>query len=87
MIPHPNYVGVFPIERRSRTSIRGALEIPQDAFAFLAFGQVRPYKRLPELVEAFSTLDGDDLRLIIAGKPVVTSEVERSGTWPPPTLA
>ena len=74
VIPHPNYIGVFAGGSRSRHEIRSTFKIPQDAFTFLAFGQVRPYKRLPELVEAFSTLAGDDVRLVIAGKPVVADD-------------
>ena len=77
VIPHPNYTGVFPADDRPRAEIRRSMGLPEDAFVFLAFGQVRPYKRLPELVEAFTMLDGAGLRLVIAGKPVVASEAER----------
>lgn len=77
VMPLPNYIGTFPADPRSRGEIREALGLPHSAFVFLAFGQVRPYKRLPELVDAFSSLDGDDLRLVIAGRPVVAAEAER----------
>lgn len=77
VIPHPNYSDVFPADLRPRREIRRRMGLPEDAFVFLAFGQVRPYKRLPQLVQAFSALDGADLRLVIAGQPVVASEAER----------
>jgi beta-1,4-mannosyltransferase len=77
VIPHGNYVDVFPSTGRSRSQVRGALGIPEGAYVFVAFGQVRPYKRLPELVRAFSALRSPDVRLLIAGKPVVAAEAER----------
>jgi beta-1,4-mannosyltransferase len=77
VIPHANYIGVFPPAQRPRAQMRERMHIPADAFVFLAFGQVRPYKRLPELVEAFSALPGADLRLVIAGRAVVAAEAER----------
>jgi glycosyltransferase involved in cell wall biosynthesis len=76
VIPHGNYVGLFAAPRGSRAELRRSLGIPDDAYAFLAFGQVRPYKRLADLVSAFRRLDGADLRLIIAGKPVVAEEAD-----------
>ena len=77
VIPHGNYVGRFSPARATRGELRGELTIPADAFVFLAFGQVRPYKRLPDLVRAFTALTGDDVRLLIAGKPVVAEEARR----------
>ncbi|MAL97819.1 MAG: hypothetical protein CL583_05130 [Alteromonadaceae bacterium] len=37
-------------------------------FVFLFFGIIRRYKGVEALIEAFSKLEGDDLRLLIAGK-------------------
>jgi hypothetical protein len=45
--------------------------------SFSASGQVRPYKQLPELVRAFRAIPYDDVRLVIAGKPVIDAELER----------
>jgi glycosyltransferase involved in cell wall biosynthesis len=72
VIPHGNYVNAFAgygIADPDRSS--GA------PFEFLCFGQIRPYKQLPELVRAFRALPYDDVRLVIAGKPVVDAELER----------
>jgi beta-1,4-mannosyltransferase len=75
VIPHANYVGAFPEPAASRAQLRTALEIPANGFVYLAFGLIRGYKRLPLLVEQFGHLDGDDLRLIIAGPPSQPEEV------------
>jgi beta-1,4-mannosyltransferase len=70
-------VGLFEEPRATRAELRAARGIPDDAHVFLAFGQVRPYKRLPDLVTAFRALTGDDVRLLIVGKPVVEQEAQR----------
>jgi glycosyltransferase involved in cell wall biosynthesis len=77
VIPHGNYVGVFAPAHATREEIRRSLGIPDGAHVFLAFGQVRPYKRLTDLVAAFGAVSGDDLRLLIVGKPVVSEEAAR----------
>lgn len=76
VIPHGNYVDLFSAPAGTRAELRRSLGIPDDAYAFLAFGQVRPYKRLTDLVSGFRRLDAPDVRLIIAGKPVVTEEAD-----------
>lgn len=77
VIPHGNYIGLFAPARASREEIRRSLGIPDGAYVFLAFGQVRPYKRLTDLLSAFGAVGGDDLRLLIVGKPVVAEEAAR----------
>jgi beta-1,4-mannosyltransferase len=77
VIPHANYIGLFPPARVSRAQCRRRLDIPDDAYVFLAFGQVRGYKRLTELLAAFRALERDDVRLLIAGKPVPAEEGAR----------
>jgi glycosyltransferase involved in cell wall biosynthesis len=68
---------VFAPAHATREEIRRSLGIPDGAHVFLAFGQVRPYKRLTDLVAAFGAVSGDDLRLLIVGKPVVSEEAAR----------
>jgi beta-1,4-mannosyltransferase len=80
VIPHGNYIGLFPPAPRTREEIRRSLGIPDDAYVFLAFGQVRHYKRLMDLVRAFRALRRDDMRLLIAGKPVAGDEAVRLRT-------
>ena len=77
VIPHGNYAGLFAPPPTTREELRGEWGIPQDAYVFLAFGQIRPYKRLPDLLSAFGALTGDDVRLLIVGKPVVADEARR----------
>lgn len=77
VIPHGNYIGVFAPPRGTRRELRRSLQIPDDAYVYLAFGQVRPYKRLTDLVSAFRALRAETVRLLIAGKPVVAAEVAR----------
>lgn len=77
VIPHGNYVGLFAPPPKTREELRGERGIPQDAYVFLAFGQIRPYKHLPDLLSAFGALTGDDVRLLVVGKPVVADEARR----------
>ncbi|MGH2869153.1 MAG: glycosyltransferase [Solirubrobacteraceae bacterium] len=74
VIPHGNYVGAYPPENRSRAQLRRERGIPEDAFVFLAFGQVRPYKRLTEVASALATLPDGNLRVLVAGEPTVEAE-------------
>jgi glycosyltransferase involved in cell wall biosynthesis len=69
VIPHGNYVDAF--------AGYGVADPGEGPFEFLCFGQIRAYKQLPELVRAFRALPGDDVRLVIAGKPVAEAELER----------
>jgi beta-1,4-mannosyltransferase len=68
VIPHGHYRDAYPntIPRdRARTLLNVPLEISVLAFV----GQLRAYKGIPELLEAFGHLEGD-ARLLIAGKPI-----------------
>jgi len=76
---HGNYLEYYPESRRDRERVRQDLGIPPDAFLVLAFGFIRPYKCLPELIAAFAENDDPRLRLLIAGPPFnerVKAEVE-----------
>ena len=72
VIPHGNYVDAYPDYAASRLDPR-----PDGPFEFLCFGQIRPYKQLPELVRAFRAIPEPEVRLVIAGRPVVAEEMER----------
>jgi beta-1,4-mannosyltransferase len=67
VLPHPHYIGTYPEPRRDRDTIRAELGIPGDGFAYLMFGQVRRYKRVPEAIAAFRRLDDAGARLVVAG--------------------
>lgn len=67
VIPHGNYIGVYPNTVR-REEARDRLGIPPGAFVYLFMGQVRPYKGLERLIQAFVELDDASAMLIIAGQ-------------------
>lgn len=75
VIPLANYIGVYPDGGPSRAALRERLGIPADAYTYLAFGQVRGYKRLERLAQRFSELRDPDARLLIAGAPKDASVV------------
>jgi glycosyltransferase involved in cell wall biosynthesis len=63
---HGNYVEWYPNDC-SRAQARARLGLSPEAFVYLCLGQVRPYKGLEELLQAFAGLEGQDLALLIAG--------------------
>lgn len=66
VIPHGHFIGAYPNEI-SREEARRRLGIPQSNFCYMLFGSVQPYKGVDRLIRTFSSLEGDDLSLIIAG--------------------
>jgi beta-1,4-mannosyltransferase len=70
VLPHPNYLGAYPPSPVGRERVRDQLGVPRDAFVYLVFGQVRRYKRVPEVVRAFRATAGADARLVVAGAVV-----------------
>jgi beta-1,4-mannosyltransferase len=83
---HGNYLGYYPAPQRSRAETRRELGLPEDAHVILAFGFVRPYKRLPELIAAFGEVADPSFRLLIAGPPFndsVKREVEAVASGDP----
>ncbi|HJQ75403.1 MAG TPA: glycosyltransferase, partial [Gaiellaceae bacterium] len=69
VIPHGSYVGRYP-NSVSQPAARTRLGLDPAARVLLAFGQVRPYKGLDELVEAFRSLPAGAAELVVAGQPV-----------------
>ena len=69
IIPHGHYRPIFPPAPDAQVA-RRSLGISADARVLLSFGQIRPYKQVPELMRAFSQLDDPTLRLVVAGKPL-----------------
>lgn len=83
----PSYVirdghfrGAYP-NHISRRQARSELQLPETASVALFLGAVRPYKNVPALARAFRELQGDDLRLVIAGRSVdaeLAAEIENA---------
>ncbi|MEN3284660.1 MAG: hypothetical protein V7607_5800 [Solirubrobacteraceae bacterium] len=70
VVPHGNFIGYYPPARRTRKAVRDELGISDQTFVFLAFGQIRAYKRISETVAAFRRLRRSDVALIVAGVAV-----------------
>jgi beta-1,4-mannosyltransferase len=66
---HGGYEAHYERDGVDRSAVRRHLRLPEEAHVALAFGQVRAYKHIPELITAFRTLPDSDLRLIVAGRP------------------
>jgi beta-1,4-mannosyltransferase len=67
VIPHGHFIDAYP-HTVGRPAARRALDLPDDAFVYVFFGNIRAYKGVERLLETFATLPGDDLRLVIAGR-------------------
>jgi glycosyltransferase involved in cell wall biosynthesis len=67
VVPHGNFIGFYPQAERSLEQIRAGLGVPREAFLYLAFGQLRRYKRVHDAVRAFRQVADDDARMLVAG--------------------
>jgi glycosyltransferase involved in cell wall biosynthesis len=77
VIPHGHYRDAYR-SALPRSRCRELLQL-EHRFTFLFFGNIRPYKNVPMLIEAFRNLPQQDVRLVIAGQPghmVPTGELE-----------
>jgi beta-1,4-mannosyltransferase len=77
VIPLGNYIGVYPPPPQPRDELRRRLGLRPAQFVYLTFGQVRRYKRLPDLLTAFRAIADDDVALIVAGEPRDDAEAAR----------
>jgi glycosyltransferase involved in cell wall biosynthesis len=78
-IPHPAYLGVYP--DNSDAYARGQYDIGANDVVFGVVGNLRPYKGLDDLLDAFESLttappDARRPRLLIAGMPVADPSIE-----------
>ena len=67
VVAHGNYEGVYP-DSMDRSAAREALGLEPDARVFLFLGQIRRYKGVMDLLDAFRTLPQEDARLVVTGK-------------------
>jgi glycosyltransferase involved in cell wall biosynthesis len=85
VIPIGHFRDSYPNTVR-RDEARRALGLAHDARVILFLGFIRPYKNVVRLVEAFRGLPGDDLVLLVAGKPYAPElgeEIERAAAPDP----
>lgn len=66
VIPHGHYRDAYA-KTPSRSNCRRQLGL-EDRFTFLFLGNIRPYKNVPSLIEAFRKLPHQDVQLVIAGQ-------------------
>jgi glycosyltransferase involved in cell wall biosynthesis len=69
-IPHGAYAGAYR-DDVTREAARARLGIPDSAHVFVFFGNMRPYKGVDVLIDAFRALHArnPDAHLILAGRP------------------
>jgi beta-1,4-mannosyltransferase len=74
VIPHGSYVGVYP-GVASVVSSRQRLGLAEGELVFGFVGQIRPYKGLDELLDAYTTVRPElpPSRLVVAGAPGKTA--------------
>jgi beta-1,4-mannosyltransferase len=68
IVPHASYVGAYP-DTCTREAARTRLGLPEGAFVYLFFGQMRRYKGIEDLIAAFGQLDAaaGNEHLMLAG--------------------
>jgi glycosyltransferase involved in cell wall biosynthesis len=80
--PHGHYRGVYPNSVEA-TEARARLGVPANATVVTFFGQIRPYKNVPQLIDVVRQLSGTDIALFVCGrlsKRVELGEVIRQRT-------
>ena len=68
VVPDGSYVDAYENDV-SRPAARRDLGMDEETFVYLFFGLIRPYKGVPELIDAFAALDLPDTELWIVGNP------------------
>jgi beta-1,4-mannosyltransferase len=68
VVPHGNYVRAYP-NSISQAEARQRLGLDPKRAVILFFGNIRPYKGVLHLLEAYEKLGAGDSTLVIAGKP------------------
>lgn len=66
IVPHGSYVGVYP-PGRPRDAVRAELGVPTQGFVFLCFGDLRAYKEVERLLDAFASSSLPHAVLLVAG--------------------
>jgi beta-1,4-mannosyltransferase len=85
-VPHMSYMGAYE-DHVSGPDARHDLGLLADELVYLVLGAIRPYKGLPELLDAWATLPPDrPRRLVIAGassdEPGIDELIERAALAP-----
>lgn len=79
VVPHGNYINYYP-NVISKAQAKNKLQLKAEEVVFLYFGQIRPYKGIPELIDAFKKLNHPQTRLLIVGNPLnneIADEIQK----------
>jgi beta-1,4-mannosyltransferase len=66
VIPHGSFADAYP-RKATRAESRRAFDIPESAFVYGYFGNIRAYKGVEQLLEDFGSIEDGNVRLLIAG--------------------
>ena len=69
VVPHGHSIGAYP-HAVDADEARRRLGLAPDEIVFLCFGQLRAYKGVPSLLDAFAALGAPRVRLVVAGRAV-----------------
>lgn len=69
IIPHGNYIHWYE-NKIAEAQAREKLQLSKKDIVFLHFGLIRPYKGVPELIDAFKKLTSNLAKLLIVGRPL-----------------
>ena len=67
LVYHPNYIYNYKNEIKENYRVR--LGIQSDDLVFLILGYISPYKNIEILIDIFSKVKDNNIKLLIAGKP------------------
>ncbi|WP_442769252.1 hypothetical protein [Zoogloea ramigera] len=67
VVPHGNYRPVYP-QIPTAAAARAALGLSPDAFIYLLFGGISPYKGAHDAIEAVRKVEGRDALLVVLGQ-------------------
>jgi glycosyltransferase involved in cell wall biosynthesis len=73
VVPHGHYIGCYP-DDVPVLEARRALGLGAKDRVFVCFGQLRAYKGVGALLDAFAELPDPRLRLVIAGRPATDAD-------------
>jgi len=69
VMPHGNYANYYE-NQIDQSAARASLGLDSEKLVFLFLGMIRPYKGILELIDIFAQLQGQDVQLVLAGKPL-----------------
>ena len=75
VVPHGHYIGCYPDDVPA-IEARRALGLGAEDRVFVCFGQLRAYKGVGALLDAFADLPDPRLQLVVAGRPATDADAQ-----------